>query len=259
MLKQLDLCSGVGAGFPLAGLQLRGFQLAGLCECNEFCRDRLRDRFPGVPIYPDVRSLQLRKGEFDVVTASPACQPFSVEGQRRGKEDERDCFPHLVRAIAATKPKFFAFENVPGLLSCPYRKGGSSGGYFRQLLASIHKSGYDAEWLCVSSGHFAAPWKRERLLLVGISRSLELHWERATPWTEQARSQLEAEKLSQEQSGVQPGLAGVQLRLTSRLDISIGVKSGNSISRARREALGNALDPRVAAIALRRILYLSQL
>lgn len=137
MLVQLDLCSGVGAGFPLAGLITGGFQLKGLCEIDKFCHDRLRDRFPEIPIHPDVRSLQFHSKEFKIVSSSPPCQPFSVEGKRRGLADKRDCIPAVLHTIKSVQPNFFAIENVPGLLSCPLIPGEPTGSYFAYLLREI--------------------------------------------------------------------------------------------------------------------------
>jgi DNA (cytosine-5)-methyltransferase 1 len=116
-----------------------------------------------------VRGLSVRKpGQIDVLTASPPCQPFSINGKGLGATDERDCFPAVLESIARINPKFFCIENVTGLLTCPNYPGQPSGSYFRGVVATIDSYGYDAEWICVCSGHFTAPFLRERLLLVGI-------------------------------------------------------------------------------------------
>lgn len=73
MLTAIDLCSGVGAGFPLAMVITGGFKLNGLCEPDEFCCARLRDRFPNIPIHPDVRDLWLEQGDTDLISCSPPC------------------------------------------------------------------------------------------------------------------------------------------------------------------------------------------
>lgn len=183
-MLQLDLCSGTGAGFCFAGLRL-GFKLIGVADNDDYCGEILKLRYPEVTNYGDVRVLPVRDirkqwGEIDLLTASPPCQPFSVQGKRQGEEDERDCFPAVKRAIESIRPKFFCIENVPGLLTCR-RNPHSQTLYLQHFLRQITKLGYDAEWVCVGSGHFASPYLRERLLLVGISGSVKLDWERATP------------------------------------------------------------------------------
>jgi site-specific DNA-cytosine methylase len=47
-MRQLDLCSGVGAGFGIAGLRA-GWELVGICENDNYCTDILSKRFPGYP------------------------------------------------------------------------------------------------------------------------------------------------------------------------------------------------------------------
>ena len=122
-LRQIDLCSGVGAGFPLSGIITGKVKLCGLCEIDEFCKERLRDRFPGVSIYNDVREFPEVSG-IDIITSSPPCQSFTVEGQRRGGADKRDCIPAVLRIVNRVKPKFFCLENwLAGLVvkTCLYR------------------------------------------------------------------------------------------------------------------------------------------
>ncbi|NET90948.1 MAG: DNA cytosine methyltransferase [Kamptonema sp. SIO1D9] len=266
MLRQFDLCSGVGAGFPLAGVITKEFELIGLCEIDEWCRGILRRRFPGVTRLTDVKEYKWERfsSRFkflpEVVTASPPCQPFSVQGKRRGVDDERDCFGAVTRAIAGVKPRYFAIENVCGLLNCPLRPGDEKL-YFQKLLFDFHCCGYDVEWLTVSSGHFGSPWIRERLLLVGISHRLEFDTRNATPWNEQVRAAIKIDRLSDSKTGSQPGISRSSFGDSRWLDkrtgktYRYGVGGRSADTRRRREALGNALDPNVAAIALNRILY----
>ncbi|WP_414623827.1 DNA cytosine methyltransferase [Calothrix sp. CCY 0018] len=258
-LRQIDLCSGVGAGFPLAGLQLREFELIGLCEIDEWCRDRLQQRFPDVPIYDDVKQFPRIEG-IDCITSSPPCQPFTVEGKRLSGADDRDCIPAVLQLVRTIKPKYFCLENVPGLLSAPRRPGDKEGTYFQQMLQELHESGYDAQWIVVGTRfYFGTRWTGERLLLVAASRSLELEWERATPWEHQVRSQSQEDWVNRQERSLQSRVVGAGIWTTNRVDRPPGTPSGNSITRARRAALGNILDPRIAAIALRRVLYLNSL
>lgn len=261
-LKQLDLCSGVGCGFPLAGVQTGQFELIGLSEIDEWCSGILAKRYPGVTNWGDARSLRVREirrqWSIDIITASPPCQPFSVQGKRRGSEDPRDCFPAVKRAIESIRPRYFCIENVPGLLSCKL-KPQSDAFYLYRWLKQLARLGYDAEWLVCGSGHFAAPFRRERLLLVGIAKRDEQFWERATPWPEQARGAVEKARAAAKNRGIEPGFLERFLQSPQELPRPLGVQSRNSTVRRQREAIGNALDPRVAQIALERVLYLDRI
>lgn len=255
-----DLCSGIGAGFPYAGCLYPELNLVATCDTDDYCKDILLKRYLRAICVRDVRlwaSVSQSLPAVELVTASPPCQPFSIQGKRLGILEPRDCFPVVIGAIAHSTPRFWCIENVPGLLSCPKRPGARVGTYFTFILSEMALIEYDVEWLCVESGHFGAPWRRKRLLMVGFSRGIIPHQPR--PWIEQVREYLSCERNSWERRGLQPGLAGIKLRSASGVLVPIGVKNGDRVIRKRREALGNALDPRVADIALRRVLYLSQL
>ncbi|WP_445305681.1 DNA cytosine methyltransferase, partial [Microcoleus sp. SVA1_A1] len=88
MLEQIDLCTGVGAGFALAGLRA-GFRLAGLAETEPFCSQILKLRYPGVTNYGDIKQFKetWQNPKADLLTASPPCQPFSYQGNRLGQQD----------------------------------------------------------------------------------------------------------------------------------------------------------------------------
>jgi DNA (cytosine-5)-methyltransferase 1 len=163
ILRQLDLCSPIGAGFPFSGIITGKVQLCGLCEIDSFCKEILQKRFPGVPIYNSVRDLGIHKEEINTITASPPCQPFSVEGKRLGGADERDCIPAVLRLVARIQPKFFCLENVPGLLSAPQYPGNKPGTYFLQMLRQLHECGYNAVRGLLSEHDFASePNGREK-------------------------------------------------------------------------------------------------
>lgn len=267
-LTQLDLCSGVGAGFCYAGLK-QGFKLIGTAEIDEYCSGILELRYPDVHNYGNVREIPNRakhkrgyymhSNRLDIITASPPCPPFSTEGQRLGGADERDCFPSVLETIGELQPRFAAIENVPGLITCPDYPGQPTGSYFRGVVRTLDLFGYDAEWMVIGSGHFASPYIRERVLLVAIARSLKPQWERAAAWTDQARSRTEEVRFNKLMRGIKPGYPLSVVRNPGLLARPLGVPSRDGIIRKQRTAAGNLLDPRVAAIALQRVLYLNSL
>ncbi|WP_416350875.1 DNA (cytosine-5-)-methyltransferase [Rivularia sp. UHCC 0363] len=261
-LRQLDLCSGVGAGFALAGLQLGEFELIGFSEIDEYCCDRLQSLYPGVHNYGDIKSLAFEGGwglkqGIDIITASPPCQPFSIQGKRLAAADERNCFPAMLRIVENYQPKYLCIENVRGLLNCPFNPG-SDLSYFGYVLKELYRCGYDAEWLCVSSGAFASPFDRGRLLLVACSHSI-IYKREPTPWAEQVRNFFEEERTNQKRRGIKPGYPLRVVRNPQHLARPLGIPNGSRIIRKQRSAAGNILDPRIAAIALQRILYLESI
>jgi DNA (cytosine-5)-methyltransferase 1 len=119
-MKLGGLFSGVG-GFELAWTQL-GHEVAWMCEWDPKARKVLEARFPGVPIYPDVRDLDPAEVEaVDVLTGGSPCQGFSVAGTRSGLEhSESQLFADYVRimdGLAGRGLQYAVWENVPGVLS----------------------------------------------------------------------------------------------------------------------------------------------
>ncbi|WP_445302017.1 DNA cytosine methyltransferase, partial [Microcoleus sp. N9_B4] len=113
----LDLCSGIGAGFPYAGIKLWERSPNYFCEWNSYCRRILARRFPGIYRIDDIRKCDFNlNSSVQLITASPPCQPFSVDGKRLAVNDSRNCFPDVLRAIQTARPNFAVIENVGGLL-----------------------------------------------------------------------------------------------------------------------------------------------
>lgn len=261
-LTQFDMCSGIGAGYPYAGTAL-GLKLVGTAEIDQYCSDILSKRYPGIKNYGDIRCIEEVEDEPDVVTISPPCQPFSLRGKRLGANDERDCFPAFFQFVAIARPKYCAVENVPGLLNCPHRPGERKL-YINHIAEEFTRLGYKLEGVVISSASLGSPFIRKRLLLVAISNRLQFH-EFPTGWDEQIRTLFKAEGIDKGNRGYQSQILRGKFRNTGGLDESvqhtnsIGILRGGSVARQRRAALGNSFDPRVAAIALARILYLNSL
>lgn len=59
-VKHLDLFSGIG-GFALAGLSVWGkdYECVGFCDIEKYAQELLKIRFPGVPIYEDIKKLNI--------------------------------------------------------------------------------------------------------------------------------------------------------------------------------------------------------
>lgn len=119
-MKLGGLFSGIG-GFELAWTRLGG-EVARMCEWDKNARKVLEARFPGVPIYPDVRDLDPAEvEEVDVLTGGSPCQGFSMAGTRAGLEHgESRLFADYIRimdGLAERGLKWALWENVPGVLS----------------------------------------------------------------------------------------------------------------------------------------------
>ena len=112
----LSLFSGVG-GLDLA-FEWAGGTVTAMCEIDPFCRKVLRKHWPRVTLFEDVREVKgADVGTVDVVYGGFPCQPFSLAGDRKGRDDTRYLWPEFSRLVGEIGPRWVVAENVPGILS----------------------------------------------------------------------------------------------------------------------------------------------
>ena len=100
----------------------------------------------------------------DVLVFGSPCQSYSVAGKRLGLDDPRGNLALVALGIVARlKPRWFVFENVPGLLSSA---GGSDFGIF---LRTVDELGYFGAWAGLDAQYFGLAQRRDRLFFVGHS------------------------------------------------------------------------------------------
>lgn len=162
MLRHFDVCSGIG-GFSL------GFRWAALsepvafCEIDPYCQKVLAKNFPNIPIFNDVKELVNDRPEstrtipdHDILTSGYPCQPFSVAGQRRGEEDERNIWRFVFEIVKRKHPTWCVFENVYGHIAMG----------LDQVLHDMESEGYTTQTFVVPACSLNAPHKRDRLWIV---------------------------------------------------------------------------------------------
>lgn len=166
-ITELSLFSGYG-GFSLA-LQLllgrKGVRTIGYCEIEPYCQEilkaRIRDGYlDDAPIWPDIRTADFSglRGMVDIVTAGFPCQPHSIAGKRKGKDDARNLWPQTAAVIDAVRPCYVFLENVPGLLQSSDEREP----YVVTILGDLAKLGYDAKWGVLGARDVGAPHRRDR-------------------------------------------------------------------------------------------------
>jgi len=168
---ELSLFSGGGGGV-LAG-HLLGWTTIDYVEIDKYCQQiiaqRIKDEiFKEAPIFTDVRefiqsgAVDEYRGITDVVTAGFPCQPFSVAGKGKGKDDSRNLWPETIEVIRRVRPGYAFLENVPGLLAHKY---------IGRIFGELAEAGYDARWCVLGADDVGAPHRRKRLWIVAHSNT----------------------------------------------------------------------------------------
>ena len=112
-----SLFSGFDA--PSVAASWMGWENSFHCEINPFCNEILKYWFPDSEHYEDITKTDFRqwRGRIDILTGGFPCQPFSLAGQRKGADDNRYLWPHMLRAIREICPTWVIGENVAGILT----------------------------------------------------------------------------------------------------------------------------------------------
>jgi DNA (cytosine-5)-methyltransferase 1 len=161
-LKLLDLFSGLG-GFSL-GLESTGFfETIAFVEKDEFCQKVLKKNFKNIPIEGDIRNVKGDRYKADVITGGFPCQPFSVAGKRKGKDDDRYLWDETIRVVRECKPKWFIGENVEGLINI------QDGMVLRQVQTDLEKEGFEVQCLIIPASGIGAWHQRKRIWIMGYS------------------------------------------------------------------------------------------
>lgn len=161
-LRYISLFSGVEAA-TLAWEPL-GWEPVAFAEIDPFPSAVLAERWPNVPNLGDVSKVDWSpyRGTVDVVVGGSPCQAFSIAGRREGLMDTRgQLMLEYVRAVAEIKPRWFIWENVPGVLSQ------DRGRAFGTLLREMDELRYGMAWRVLDAQFFGVAQRRRRVFLVG--------------------------------------------------------------------------------------------
>ena len=148
------------------------------CVCRHF-----RLNHPAaVALVDDIGSVRLQqvaeltglgRGEVDVIVGGPPCQGFSsIRPFRSADEDDprNSLFEEFAAHINYFRPPVFVFENVVGLAS--YKNGQT----IEIIQECFNDLGYETDWRVLNAAHYGVPQKRERLILLGAERGMDLQF-----------------------------------------------------------------------------------
>ncbi len=160
MIRILDICSGIG-GFSLGLESTGGFDTVAFCEFDDFCCKVLNKHWPDVPIYKDLKEIGNEPEriiqDFDLICGGIPCQPFSVAGKKKGKEDDRHLWPYMYEIIKHKKPSWVIVENVGGFVNVA----------LDDVCLDLEAQGYATQSFIIPACSVEAPHRRDRIWILG--------------------------------------------------------------------------------------------
>ena len=156
-LTHVSLFTGIG-GIDIAA-DWAGFKTIAQVENEPYPLKVLAKHWPDVPKFHDIRTF---KGSDlnerpTVLSGGFPCQPFSVAGEKKGKEDNRYLWPEMCRVIGEVRPTWVIGENVRGLVRIA----------LDTVYEDLENLGYAVQSFLIPALGFGAPHKRERIFIVG--------------------------------------------------------------------------------------------
>jgi DNA (cytosine-5)-methyltransferase 1 len=161
-MNYLSVCSGVEAA--TVAWHHMGWKPVGFSEIEKFPSQVLAHHYPSVTNFGDMTKYK----EWDIndtvglLVGGTPCQSFSVAGLRKGLEDPRGNLAlTYVGILDKFRPKWFIWENVPGVLS-------SGGGRdFGSFLGAVAECGYGFAYRVLDAQYFGVAQRRRRVFVVG--------------------------------------------------------------------------------------------
>jgi len=163
-MRYLSLCSGIEAA-TVAWKPL-GWTAVGFSEIEPFPCSVLSHHYPDVPNLGnmlEITSEQIeRVGPVDLLVGGTPCQSFSIAGLRGGLADARGNLAlRYCQFLACARPRWFVWENVPGVLSS------NKGRDFGEILDTFESLGYILDVEILDSQFFGVPQRRRRVFVCG--------------------------------------------------------------------------------------------
>jgi DNA (cytosine-5)-methyltransferase 1 len=159
-----------GAGGLALGMENAGLKSKLLVEIDKNAAATLKKNRPDWYVLEnDITDVDFKGFKADILIGGFPCQAFSYAGNRMGFEDTRGTlFFEYARAIKEISPKIVVGENVRGL------EKHDNGRTLKTMLQILDDLGYRVEYRILRAQYLDVPQKRERLVIVGVRKDLDL-------------------------------------------------------------------------------------
>lgn len=172
-----------GAGGLAIGLEEAGIKCKALNEIDKWACQTLRKNRPRWEVLEgDIKEYSFKeyRNEIDIVTGGFPCQAFSYAGKKLGLKDARGTlFYEFARVVKDVQPKICIGENVKGLLN---HDGGKT---LKGMISILDEIGYKvvSPVSVLKAINYNVPQKRERLILVGIRKDIDIEYNYPKPYS----------------------------------------------------------------------------
>lgn len=174
----IDLFSGCG-GMAL-GFESCGFDIVASVEIDPVHSLVHHYNFPyGVTICRDIAELSSQelltaiqqkgfKTDIDLVVGGSPCQGYSHMGRRALDDPRNQLIFEYARIVFEVQPKYFIFENVPGMATGRHQK------FLQELMTKFQQNNYSIvePIQILDASLYGAPQKRKRLILIGYRNDM---------------------------------------------------------------------------------------
>lgn len=169
-----------GAGGMTLGFEQAGFDVLAAVELDPIHCATHEYNFPFWSILcrsvEDITGAEIRSrsaignSQIDVVFGGSPCQGFSLIGKRALDDPRNSLVFHFLRLVLELQPKYFVFENVPGLTVGKHRQ------FLLEIIAEFSRAGYEVEanYKVLNAANYGVPQDRARLFLLGCRQGLSL-------------------------------------------------------------------------------------
>ena len=165
-------CGGSSAGYKMAGCSVKM-----AVEWEEIPVASYRRNFPRAKVHHGdvcdvtgdlvMEQTGLKKGELDLLDASPPCQGFSTSGLRHLHDPRNQLFLEFVRLLEDLQPRSMVMENVAGLTK------GKMKAVLAEMLAEMDRVGYNTKTAVLKASWYGVPQARDRLIVTGTRKDLD--------------------------------------------------------------------------------------
>lgn len=176
MMKPTVIDLFCGAGGTALGFVRAGFRIVGAADIDPDACRTYRDLIGVEPLCVDLARLPPQEaarlwavapGEVDVVVGCPPCQGFTRLRNGKGQGDPRnDLVAVFVEYVLYLRPRFFVFENVPGMIRLPHGRR-----VYARMCKALAHAGYQLDSRIVDAADYGVPQHRRRLLVIGCRDS----------------------------------------------------------------------------------------